>query len=372
MIRKLSLAAAIAILAASMSGGWAFAQGKNSNEAPSIQPPSQNGRGLLAQVTEIEEDHFTAQDPKGELHTITITAETTFRKRQDQTGQPASYEDLQTGLWVLVANRKAPGKQAEARLVILLPADFDPASIKGLRVMGEVQKINNGQNTFDLTTRRGDMLTFSVDDSTRFAGSISELKDLEKGMQVGVVAVKQEDGTLLTKLVADEKPDPPKLGRKNGRITAIGDSSLTITTRQDETLTVNITENTRFGSRDGSLNSLDDLALEDAVVVIYKQTDAETPDAAGVIYVDEASLKIERNHGEVQSAGGSHLTLNTAEDEKLTFTVDENTHLRGRGVEDLNDIKNGMKAMVLYVKQEDGTLLAKGIIVHTGEKPPKP
>ena len=339
MYKKLGLATLFAILAASLLSGWAFAKTKSSSDTPSSPPPP---RGLLVQVTEIAADQFTAEDPKGEAHTIAITEDTHFRTREDQTGQPASYDDLEVGMWVLIANRKAPGHQAAAQLVIILPEDFDPSSIKGLRVLGQVDKINIGQSTFDLTTRKGDALTFSVDDSTKFAGSISELKDLEKGMPVGVVAVKQEDGTLLAKLVADEKPAPPKFGRKSGAITAIGDSSLTITTRQGETLTVSITENTRFGSRDGSITGLNDLALEDVVVVIYKQTNDETPDATGVMYVDEAALNLERTHGEVQSAGGSHITLNTSAGEKVTFTVEVDPSGQGPWIEFMEiDVKPG-------------------------------
>jgi hypothetical protein len=65
--------------------------------------------------------------------------------------------------------------------------------------------------------------------------------------------------------------------------------------------------------------------------------------------------------GTLQSAGGSHLTI-SAGDEKINFTVDENTRFRGRGIEDLNDLKNGMKVLVLYL-EKDETLVAKGILV---------
>jgi hypothetical protein len=86
-----------------------------------------------------------------------------------------------------------------------------------------------------------------------------------------------------------------------------------------------------------------------------------------VIVLDQALLNLSRAWGEVQSAGGTHLTLQTASGETLTFSVDEHTRLRGQGIEELEDIKNGMKALVLYKTEADGSLLAKAILVRTVE-----
>ena len=95
-------------------------------------------------------------------------------------------------------------------------------------------------------------------------------------------------------------------------------------------------------------------------MIVIVVSHPEQDQAAAVLVADKAILNLERVRGTVQSAGGSHLTI-TAGDRKIQFAVDENTRIRGRGIEDLNDLKNGMKVLVLYV-EKDGSFLAKGII----------
>ncbi|MEJ2758049.1 MAG: DUF5666 domain-containing protein [Anaerolineales bacterium] len=326
-------------------------------------------RLLIGQVVRLGANDFDLQAPNGDVHTVQVTDGTAFRTRSGEgiIDTQASFEDLSLDSWVGILNRPESEEGMVARLVVILPEDFDPANLKGVRAIGEVTQVNNGQGTFEILSRAGETVAFGVDENTRYGGLFSGFEDLEKGLNVVVLAWEQEDGTLLAKLVGARNLEDIRFDKTGGKITAIGSSSLTILSRQQEERTFIVTDETRFFSRDNMAQSLDDLQVGLPVIIMIEK-DGSPDEAAGVVVLDEAILNLERVRGEVQSAGGSHLTL-SVDGETFNFTVDENTRIRGRGIEDLNDLKNGMKAGVLYLEQEDGTLLAKGILVAPGEFP---
>jgi hypothetical protein len=214
-------------------------------------------------------------------------------------------------------------------------------------------------------------VTIHVDDNTRWLGMLTELKDLEKGMQVGVGAVEQEDSSLLAKAVAAGVRDKIEWKRAAGKVASVGSSSLTIDT-QSGSMTFSIIEKTRFVSQDDSVNSLEDLEIGQGVVVIYIEREGELV-ALVVGAGDGKGLRAKKAGGIVQSAGGTHLTIQTRNGQKMSFTVDGNTITKSKdgSVNDLDDLKNGMPVFVVYVVQEDGTLLAKIIGVGSQEKPDK-
>lgn len=355
MFKKISLALLISLLAAATIIALTSAETLAESDRFDGPPPQ---RGLVGKVLAIGSEDFTLESLHGDNLTISVTGETVFRTREDGQGTDASYADLESGMWVAVHPHRDSAVGVSARLVLILPEDFDPSQVKGLRVLGEVDKINPGQNTFEVMTRKGDTISFQADEQTRFAGDLKSFDDLEKGLMVGVLAAKQEDGTFLAKIVGTGKPERPHLEKTGGKITRIGDGSITILTRQGEEKSYTVTESTRFGSRQGEIDGLEDLALEMVVIVV---SHPDQDQAAAILVADEHLLELERVRGTVQSAGGSHLTIN-AGDEKIQFAVDENTRIRGRGIEDLNDLKNGMKVLVLYLEQ-NGESLAKGILV---------
>lgn len=356
MRKKISLAVLITILAALTGATLVSAEGQlGQKQSPDFLP---NRRGLIGQVVQIGTNSFEVESPNGQTHQVEVIPETIFRSRQDGQEGEASFSDLEIGIWVAVFMQKIDPEDQSARLVVLLPDDFDPSNLRIKRFLGEVDKLNPGQETFEILTRNGDTITLQVDERTRFGGGIDSFDDLEKEMVVAVAAVRQEDQTLLAKIVAAKPEDRPRLQKTGGKISQLGESSLTIQPRQGEEITFQVTEETRFASRQGNIHGLEDLEIDMVVVVVHH---AGNDQALAVLVADQVLLRLQRMHGTVQSAGGNHLTIN-AGDEKVNFTVDENTRIRGHGIEDLNDIKNGMKVLVLYI-EKDGVLLAKGILV---------
>lgn len=367
MLKKYGTILIAVLVLSALTAGVVFA--KDASGEKTLPDTRERHRLLIGQVVRIGESDFDLENLNGEVHTVRVTDATVFRIRSGEAdlGDTASFEDLTFGRWVSVNSRRDDQGEFSARLVVILPEDFDPADIQARPAVGEVTQINNRQSTFAIVTHAGKTLTFRVDDSTRFAGIIASLADMEKGLKVAVLAVEQKDGTLLAKLVGARNPENIQFDRVGGQISAVGADSLTIITRGGESRTFAVTDETRFASRGQSYHSLDGLEVGLPVIILVDRDGS--PDQAGAVLVlDEAILDLERMQGEVQSAGGDHLTL-IVDGETVNFTVGEHARIHGRGISGLNDIKNGMKALVLYSVEADGTLLAKGILVGVGAFP---
>jgi hypothetical protein len=259
MFKKISIALIAALLFSVSITGIAAAQ--------TDTPPDNVGMGrlraALGQVTSIGEGFFTMTARNTEV-TILVIDDTVFKNRD---GSDASFDDLGVDRWVLVTARRNADGDFVARRVVLMPEGFDPADLHLVRMAGEVDKINNGQDTFTITKLDGESVTLNVDGHTRWLGALTELKDLEKGMKVGVVAKQQDDGSLLAKIVGARKEDRQG-GRAVGQVTAVGNDELTVEARRG-TLTFVVDDETRFKSRDGSVEGLDDLEAGMKVLVVF-------------------------------------------------------------------------------------------------------
>ncbi|HAY84929.1 MAG TPA: hypothetical protein DCY42_08410 [Chloroflexi bacterium] len=359
MIKKISYSVLIAILAAIAGASVVLAENPSS---PKHAPDSK--RALVGQVLAVSAEQLQVESPNGESHSIALTAETIFRSRQGEPGEPASFSDLEVGMWVAVFQKGDSRGSSSAHLVVLLPADFDPSSRRGKCTLGEIEKINPGQLTFQLLSRSGERITLQVDEGTRFTGGVHSFDELEKGMRVAVCAVTSEDNTLLARWVAAKSENGSGLQKTGGKISQVGDSSITILNRQGDEQTFVITEATRFGSRQGEIHGLEDLETGLVVVILHQP---QQDQAVAVLVADQALLKTQRMRGSVQSAGGKHLTIIVG-DEKLEFEVDDHTRIRGHGIQDLNDLKNGMQVLVFYIESED-SWLAKGILALPSRTP---
>lgn len=357
MFKKISSAALIAVLAAVMTAALVNADASPSRKRLADEHPKH--RMLIGMVLEIGTDNFTVEDLRGETIQITVTDKTVFRSRS---GEPAdsnlgeaTFNDLSVGRYVGIHQR-----DGEAKLVALLPENFDPEVFRGMKLAGEVNLVTVGGGFFKVDTREGETLTITVDENTRYLG-LDGLDDLEKGDKVGVLAQELEDGTLLAKAVGSPRGERPKLDRLVGTLTDIDGQQITITNREGQAHSFLITDDTRFGSRDGEVGGLEDLELDMVLMVIINPEHEDQ--AKAVLVVDPAILNLERTRGEVHNTANGKLAI-IAGEEMITFVVDEDTRIHGREIEGLDDLSKGMKVLILYQTQEDGTLLAKGILAE--------
>jgi Domain of unknown function (DUF5666) len=232
------------------------------------QPP----KGLFArgEITEVDlaGSTFSLHTLRGEDLTFQVNDETHFASPD---GAVDGLEDLHAGLAAgVAAEKQADGTLLARRVGVGRKED-------GLRVAGEITGVVPGQGTFTLESREGASYTFHTSDRTRFVsrdGSVQDIHDLKKGMHAVVGAVK-EDGGWLALLVAVGKPEDRPDVRLMGRIVGLGDSSLTVEKRNGETVTVAVTEATKYKSRGGKIDSFDDLELGMPVVIAAQEANGK-------------------------------------------------------------------------------------------------
>ena len=146
-----------------------------------------------------------------------------------------------------------------------------------MRAAGEITGAVPGQGTFTILTRNGDEIKFQTNENTKFRSqnsSVEGIHDLKKGMKAFVAAAKQDDGTLIALMVAagnmEDRPNRPELDVKvGGEVTAVGASSLTIQTREGESISFSVNDSTHFKG----ISALDELEVGMKAAVGANETD---------------------------------------------------------------------------------------------------
>ena len=171
--------------------------------------------------------------------------------------------------------------------------------------------------------------------------------------------------------------DDPEAGRFRaaGEVTGVDPASSTFTlhTRAGEDLVITVTDETRFVSRQGEIQGLEDLEAGMKAVVRGEVT-ADGAHIAKMVGVgtpgDRADHK--RYAGAVTSVGDSSFSIQPRDGGEVTFLVDENTefHSRDGSVNGLDDLKIGMHVGVGAAVQDDGSLLALNVLAaHRPDRP---
>ena len=199
---------------------------------------------------------FTLHTRAGEDLEFQTDERTRFRSRD---GSVEDIHDLKTGMKALViALRTEEGLQA------LVVAAGNPEDLpERFKAVGEIQSVDEASGTFELKTRKGDILNFATGERTRYRGEgIDGLGDLEPGMHALVVAVEGEGELPLALLVAAREPkERPERIRVIGEITGVnpGQGTFSLQSRAGEDYEFTTSDRTRFRSRDGSIQDIHDL-----------------------------------------------------------------------------------------------------------------
>lgn len=311
----------------------------------------------VGKIISIGTDQFTINTKNRDI-TLRVTEDTVFKNRE---GDILSFSDLAIGHFVAGRAGKDEEGNLIARLVILLPEDFDPQKIDLIRLKGVVEKVNYGQNIFELKTESGKIITIKVNDQTKFLGSVGELKDLEKGLGVTVGAIRNDEG-ILAKVVADLRDDQPRGSSAAGKVTAVDNNMLTIETK-NSSLSFHIIGDTIFKSRGGDIDSLSDITVGMGVMVVYKTNGDGNLQALVVIAGDvhEGRPQVRKTVGEVTSINESQLSIINRNGEDLSFSIHAETKFVSRNDAGIQaaDIQNGQTVLVVFSQTEDGSLIAK-------------
>ena len=155
---------------------------------------------------------------------------------------------------------------------------YTPANSNPKRYAGTIDEVILTAGTFVLTTRQGSELTFAVNENTQFTSPNNEilnLSDMKAGMVAIVIAIAKDDGnTVATRIIVGEKTDFPNFAIKvGGKISALDEDSLTIHTRRDVILVIQITDETKFRGR-SDIKALDDLEIGMKLFVAGQELEA--------------------------------------------------------------------------------------------------
>lgn len=345
MSKKVYIPILIAVVAALAVGLWAantaFAKDNNG-----LAGRFRQRLGELGQVTEIKNNEFSIEKRDGSSASFHVSDATLFRDRE---GNALTFADLTKGRWVVVRAPQKPGAgdKPEARMVTLLPEDFDPQKAAGAG--GAVQAVNQAKNQFTVKNRAGTETTITVDSKTIYKGEATDLAGLKAGMLAMASGEKSSDGGLLAQVVRSSYP----LSRGAGEVTAVNTSAgtFTVQTRFSGDVTFSVDGNTRFRSKDNTVAGLADLKDGMVVVVIGSQpTGAANPVARMVAAANKEDLPQpdKRFLGKVVSTDSNSLTIQTRFGQQITVQVTGETLFRSsrQAVSSLDDLKEGMIVMV--------------------------
>ncbi|MBN1147868.1 MAG: hypothetical protein JXA78_11490 [Anaerolineales bacterium] len=365
MSKKILIPIVVTLVVALLAGAWvsgeALAQSLGEDGGGRLKRLAQI-RQRLGQVTAIDADSFTVQRLDGESFTVLVDDETRFI---DKERNELAFADLATGRWVIVAAPENDAGERLARLVVLLPEDFDPSQFAG--AIGKITGVDLDAQQFMLQDRQGEQKTFDVDQQTQFKGEAESLADLSEGMLAGVRAQQQADGSMLAQTVAARL----QLQRCAGEIVSVNEASSTFTLktrRGDQELTFAVDEHTRFRTKDGELDDLADLE-PGMVAIVMAQAGAqgETPIArlVGAIDKDQLPEFDKRIGGRVTSVDQNSFTIRARDGQEYTFQVTGSTKFRSQGnqVQGLEDLQEGMAVGVGAKELGNGNYQAQLVIV---------
>lgn len=214
--------------------------------APLSQRADASSRRGLAQVLAVQQDSFKVQTYAGETWLLLVDEETRFRGPEGE----LSLDDIQVGEWIIGEVHRDSAGGLHARLVLVLPAGFEPQRFRRASTRGEVWEIDLQSGAFDLHTRQAEILRYYTDEHTHFynrGDNINSLDDLAVHMQVIVFGRQQPDGTLRAAAVLVTNPRPL---RHSGSISAVDldKGTFTLQRRDGQTLDFDVNENTSFAS----------------------------------------------------------------------------------------------------------------------------
>ncbi len=233
----------------------------------------------VGQVTSIGQNSFTIQDRLGAQYTLEVDELTRFRS-QDQAD--LTFSDLKSGAWVIAVGEYQSPSELIAKAVISLPGDVDPNLRIDQRLRGKVSAVDLTGKSLTITSRDGQETRLVVNDATRYPGEAKSLAEVKTGMQAGVLAVKQADGSLLAAVVKAGSPLQRVIGKVVSVDTAGGKLTIQPLRKDAAQVTFSVDASTRFINRGRQVKALSDLR-EGMLAAVRFQGQADQAPLAKVI-----------------------------------------------------------------------------------------
>jgi hypothetical protein len=244
-------------------------------------------------------------------------------------------------------------------------AEQDPPGIVKMR--GEVINVNLAAGKFQLEKPDGEIMTFFVDENTRFRGRVENLDDLQVGWTVGVAAHEGkgdgEGGELLAVLVI--AIDPSELIKVRGEITRVDPGTGTYKLQKPDgtEMTFIVDGNTRYS---GQINSLEDLQVGWKAAVVAKKTDDGSLLTLALVAGDAPELVKAKGVVTAVDPGAGQFEIKKSDGITVRYFVNEKTRYQGQ-LSSLDEMQVGWRAAVAAKADEDGKLWA--VLVIAGTRP---
>ncbi|GAB4530635.1 MAG: hypothetical protein Fur0018_17960 [Anaerolineales bacterium] len=216
---------------------------------PQQQRNKRNAGLRGGEITALGENSITLQTRNDQELTINVDERTVYVTPE----HGIAFGDLQVGDQI-VFEMERKGDAPAAHVIIQIPAGYDPRELRRNTFQGEVWAIGSGSIT--LQTRQGEQVRLLVDGSTDFqspGGLVQGFDDLQVHMQIGVFATPQANGSLHANVLIANRP---RVSKHAGTVSSVDGGSLTLTRRDGQTLTFQVTAETRFKGEVASLSDL--------------------------------------------------------------------------------------------------------------------
>lgn len=313
---------------------------------------------LFGVVASVDGTTFQLQTRQGKV-TVNTGEDTVFRIPNVENPTVA---DLKERMPVAVLGQydSADDRVFHANAVAIIPRRI----VKRHVVRGDLIAIEDTTLVLTAGHDGNEELRVQTNDETTFhVPGIKDatLDDLNVGDRIVALGHKGNDGTFIAKSVA-VVPKRPRRVIVRGKVTAVGDSFLTLETPRQNEVKVLITDKTQFRIPGVPDPDLDDIAVGDRVVVIGHRDQDGNLVAKGVGKLPK-NVQGHIVRGEVTAIEGRSLEV-TTEDGSVMVHTDENTHFRIPGVRDpgLDDIAVGDFVGAAGRWNEDGSLEARLVV----------
>jgi len=167
-------------------------------------------------------------------------------------GQVSSLEDLQVGWKTAVVAREI---DQGSLMTTLLVAGNAPDLHKS---RGIITDVDSGAGMFEIKKPDGKVVSYQVDEKTRYRGQLSSLEEMQEGWHAGVAAKTDQDGGLVAVLViAGTRPEQV---RAQGLVITVdlGAGKFLLEKHDGTVLILLVDENTNFRGPVGSLSELEE------------------------------------------------------------------------------------------------------------------
>lgn len=326
------------------------------------ETPSEAGRGgVRGEVTAVSDTNLTITTRNGQSVTVNVTHETEVLLIGN--GGEGSLSDIQVGDLVGVRGPKNEDGSIQARLIALLPADFEKLD----KIRGKVTAIEG--DTIVVENREGSQrITTTAETKFRRGKEEGSLADVEVSNFVFALGEKQAD-SFVAKVVVAVTKEQLKKHTLRGQVLSVDASAGILTVEslggKEGTWTVKATPETKYRVPGTADPALADIPVGAQVIVLGQPDEGDSKSGTarfiGVIPVEAQGSA--RTLGEVIAINGATFTLQSLRRGELTIVTDDSTQYLTRGEQEVSlaNIKVGTKVIVMgeLVEGEEKSIQAK-------------